>query len=269
MSPDEEDRLVQQLLSQYNDDVRADCARSRFALNADCAKRYLRARQWSCTKAKTMLDATIAWRREFGLEGLHEKKWDAVLAKENATGKMYVRGFSQCGRPLLYMKPRFENTHEYDGNLKHLVYNMERAASIMDNEDSGAPSGNEEKKILLLIDYKDYSLFNAPPMKTSMDTLSILQNHYPERLFRAYCINPPFIMHGFWAMISPFIDPVTKDKIHMVHDTKELLRAVDKSQLEQGLGGELAETFSSEAYLRSALSLDYNAACEACKSSDA
>jgi len=260
MTPADEDALVQQLLSQYNDDVRSECARSRFQLNSDCAKRYLRARQWNIDKSKTMLDATIAWRREFGLDALYDEKWVEVLAKENSTGKMYARGFSLCGRPLLYMKPRHENTHDYDGNLKHLVYNMERASSIMNSSDSEAKSGNEGKKIILLIDYKGYSLLNAPSMKTSMDTLSILQNHYPERLFRAYCINPPFIMHGFWAVISPFIDPVTRDKIHMVHDTKELLKVVDRGQLEQGLGGDLPETFSSDVYIKSAMSLDYNSA---------
>ena len=59
---------------------------------------------------------------------------------------------------------------------------MERMAAI------NAKSSNVEKKIVLLIDFADFSLSNGAPMKTSKETLSILQNHYPETLHCAYCI---------------------------------------------------------------------------------
>jgi len=43
--------------------------------------------------------------------------------------------------------------------------------------------------------------------------LSILQDHYPERLGRAFVINVPFILNAFYKMINPFIDPVTREKL--------------------------------------------------------
>ncbi|CAB1096344.1 unnamed protein product [Ectocarpus sp. CCAP 1310/34] len=35
-------------------------------------------------------------------------------------------------------------------------------------------------------------------MKTSMATLNILQNHYPETLGHAFFISPPVFFKGFW-----------------------------------------------------------------------
>ena len=69
-----------------------------------------------------------------------------------------------------------ENTNEYRGNLTHLVYNLERGARANDAAGTGV------EKFGLIIDFSGFSIRKQPPMKTSLDTLSILQNHYPERL---------------------------------------------------------------------------------------
>jgi hypothetical protein len=72
------------------------------------------------------------------------------------------------------MKPVLENTHDHDGNMKHLVYSMEKVVACGE-----ARKGVPNEKIILLIDYEGFSLSSGPPMKTSKETLSILQNHYP------------------------------------------------------------------------------------------
>ena len=51
-----------------------------------------------------------------------------------------------------------------------------------------------------LIDFAGYSLSNAPPVRMSMQTTSILQNHYPERLGLAVCYHPPMIFQITWKV---------------------------------------------------------------------
>lgn len=47
----------------------------------------------------------------------------------------------------------------------------------------------------------------------SVQVLNILQDHYPERLGRAFVINVPFLLNAFYKMINPFIDPATREKV--------------------------------------------------------
>ena len=223
----------------------------RFIFNDRLYMRYLRARNFDVDKAVTMLNTTLQWRETFGLKNIQE--WMETIRMENDTGKIYARGFDREGSILLYMKPRLENSKNHDGNLKHLVYNMERAIATMD-----ATSG--EEKLVLLIDYDGYNLSSAPPMKTSMETLSILQNHYPERLKCAYCLRPPWVFNAFWSVISPFIDPVTKNKIKMVpgEQLRNLLsEKIDVNVLEASCGGDDPRPFVSRHYLDADFTSEY------------
>lgn len=54
-----------------------------------------------------------------------------------------------------------------------------------------------------LIDFAGYSIANAPPVRMSVQTTSILQNHYPERLGLAVCYHPPMIFQITWKVKLP------------------------------------------------------------------
>jgi len=46
-----------------------------------------------------------------------------------------------------------------------------------------------------------------------LQVLSILQDHYPERLGLSLIINVPFLLNAFYKLITPFIDPITRTKM--------------------------------------------------------
>jgi len=72
-----------------------------------------------------------------------------------------------------------------------------------------APDG----KMAWLLDFVGYNRKNQPPWRVSLATLSIVQNHYPERLGKAVNFKPPMLFEIFWRAIKPFVDPVTRDKL--------------------------------------------------------
>ena len=55
-----------------------------------------------------------------------------------------------------------------------------------------------------------------------------------------FIVNAPFLFSGVWAIIKPWLDKKTRDKIS-IHGSgfqKELLQLVDKENLPEFLGGE-------------------------------
>lgn len=48
------------------------------------------------------------------------------------------------------------------------------------------------------------------------DAIDIDQSFYPERLGHLFLINAPWIFKPVWAIISHWIDPVTREKFHIL-----------------------------------------------------
>jgi len=247
--------------------------------NAGALIRYLRARKWDQTKAEELIRNTARWRKEFGFARLRKGTLKDTMAVENATGKLYCRGYDRRGRPILYMKPRLENSSDPVGMCQHLVYNMERTVACIEHREreifaaaaaNGAmPTEGLTGKLALLVDFNGYSLANSIRIGTAMEVLSILQDHYPERLGQAFLLDPPWIFSTLWNAVSPFVDPVTYEKIQFVTEDGEarqerLGRNFDLAVLEEGIGGYESRPFDSAIFLNtevdgSAFGMDFNA----------
>jgi len=169
-----------------------------FWLSYECLLRYLRATKWDATKAIQRLESTLKWRRGFGLY-THTPEY---LEPEFVTGKQILFGYDAQNRPALYMLPSRQNTDPSDRQIQQVVWVLERATDLM---------GAGTETLALMIDYGEKA--KSPPFSTSLTVLNILQDHYPERLGRAFVINVPFLLNAFYKLINPFIDPVTREKL--------------------------------------------------------
>jgi hypothetical protein len=145
------------------------------------------------------------------------------------------------------MKKRLENAEEIDYELhtRQLVYMMEKAVRLMS-------AGTEAW--IWIIDLNGYSRANATPFDVTKRILHILSTCYPERLFKCFLVDAPFVFHGFWSVIKPFLDSVTKAKIVWVDGPatkgskkqKAFLEWIDADQLEVAYGGKLNYNYNYE-----------------------
>jgi hypothetical protein len=182
-----------------------------------CLRRYLRAYEGKVDKAWKQLKQTIEWRREMGVAELVANHGE-TMQSDSKGGKLYITPYKTTeGHPILCMHPAREDTktRTHDNSLRLLVHNLEAAILRM---------GPGVEKWVIMISFVKYSVFNAPPMKTSKATLNILMNHYPERLLKAYCCNAPWVFSAFYTAISPFMHPVTKAKVSILRCKNDKIR---------------------------------------------
>ncbi len=242
----------------------------------DMPLRHYRAEKGNVTEAIRKLKLTLQWRKEFGVENIKRcfdqspphrpqnqpesgvaqstdneenvslDQLASTIAHENATGKIYCRGYDKQGRAILYLTPGRENSNNELDNMRHLVYHLERAIACTQRK-----SGRS--KVCIVIGYQGFTLSKAPPMSTTRHTLAILQNHYPERMFRAYICDPPLVFRTFWSIIKHFVDPMTLEKVAFCAGKEGSLlleRDFDTMTTEKQAGGKgnLRE-FDSREYL--------------------
>ncbi|XP_076939762.1 uncharacterized protein LOC143608676 [Bidens hawaiensis] len=208
-----------------------------------CLKRYLEARNWNVDKAKKMLEETLVWRSTYKPE---EIRWPEI-AVEGETGKVFRSNFrDRFGRTVLIMRPGMQNTKEMDNQIRHLVYLIENAILNL-------PEGQEE--MVWLIDFTGLSLSTNVSVKTARETISILQNHYPQRLAVAFLYNPPRIFYAFWRIVKYFLDPKTFQKVKFVYpknkESVELMQSCfDVDNLPSEFGGKATMKYVHEEFSR-------------------
>lgn len=208
--------------------------RERQWLTRECLLRYLRAVKWKKEDAEKRIIETLTWRREYGVDELTADH----ISPENETGKQIILGFDKQGRPCQYLNPGRQNTEVSPRQVQHLVFMVERVIELMPPQ---------QETLALLINFKSgKSRTNtAPGIGQGKEVLNILQTHYPERLGKALIINVPFIVWGFFKLITPFIDPLTREKLKFNED---MTQYVPKEQLWKEFNGELDFDYDHSTY---------------------
>lgn len=204
----------------------------RMFLTQECLYRYLRATKWNVVEAEARLRNTLIWRREYGITKLTAD----YIGIENATGKQLIMGWDIHSRPCQYMRPSKQNTERSPRQIEHLVYMLERSIDLM-------PPGQET--LALLINFAETRAGQGATVGQGRQTLHILQNHYPERLGRALVSNVPWFITGFFKIITPFIDPITREKIKFNEDVG---LHVPRAQLLKETGGDVEFEYDHEQY---------------------
>lgn len=104
-----------------------------------------------------------------------------------------------------------------------------------------------QESVTIVVDFHGVSFSTMPSLGTARHVAHILQTHYAERLGRAFVMNMPKFISAFFSGLSPFLDPVTKDKIRFNCDNLPEFIAPDQLDA-QFPGGTYAYQFDMNTY---------------------
>lgn len=95
-------------------------------------------------------------------------------------------------------------------------------------------------KSIIVFDLKGMSLSpNIFGITYAQRMFQMDEKYYPERLAHMYLINAPWFFSAIYALISPFIDPVTSQKIRILgaNYMEELSACIDVDVIPVEMGG--------------------------------
>lgn len=259
---DETDRLLQLMVDELTEEELEIAARVDYKYFKDpkpddqiiYAKkflgRYLKASRNDMERALGKVKVTIAFRKEMNLDGLRRafdengslSTRQALLSKLN-DGAVFVKpGTDNDGHSTYVFRPRNVQSHDnFEWTLKQHIYNLERAIA---NSKSG--------KVNAVVDFKGFSIRNAPPASIGKEFLNTFQLHYAGIVNQVYLVDVPTAFTIFWNILKPVVRKATRSRIHFVKSKSKRPKAMRRASRRGSspwVLPDMQEDFDMSAYL--------------------
>lgn len=184
--------------------------------------RFLRARRLDEDKFKDMLRNHVTWTDKV-------KPYNLLLDDINKSavdsGCWRYLGDSDEGCPIMEVRlalwrPDQYSLEEYERYVAFFCSMSERMMK-------------KASQFVVIFDMAGWALWHASYLGYIKGLVDIAQNQLPDRLRKVLLINTPFIFRATWALIKPWLDPLTAAKVEFVVDNKE--ETIKTLQIDQKL----------------------------------
>lgn len=168
--------------------------------------RFYRGRKCEEDKALRALIKHVEWREANDVSGIMAKQ--EIFKRELKSGKIALNGCDKTGRPavFIYAAKHDKNDRDLDELKQLIIYTMEMVLQR---------SQPEEERMVIVFDLSGFGMSCMDYDALKM-LVNILSYNYPETLSVSYVVNAPFLFWGCWALIKPWLDPVTAAKVQFV-----------------------------------------------------
>lgn len=176
--------------------------------------KFLRARDFKVKDSLTMLKNTVKWRRDFKIDELVDEDLVDDLDKV-----VFMHGHDREGHPVCYnVYGEFQNKELYNKTFsdeekrKHFLRTriqfLERSIRKLDFSSGGVST------IFQINDMKNSPGLGKKELRSATkQAVQLLQDNYPEFVFKQAFINVPWWYLVFYTVIGPFMTPRSKSKL--------------------------------------------------------
>eukprot|EP00667_Euglena_gracilis_P017157 EG_transcript_18058 len=212
----------------------------------DLLLKFLCARKYDVAQSEKMLRDYLQWREAYGANSLlTDVNFPEAFGPDNID--LGFGGYDKEGHPVYVDfpkgKPSLEilKTQTWDEVFRWHNFVMERQRQVLKHWKADSLVVIFDMSGLTMGCYTSTSLLGALKKFSAHD-----QAMFPEILRQLFCINAPATASGTWKMLSPFLDPVVRDKVH-IWGPKEwhtkILKYIDPQGLPERLGGQFASWY--------------------------
>jgi len=205
--------------------------------NTTDLQRFLKARKFDVQAALDMFESSNAWRLTNNIDIMLDKA-DPNEITFQTLAHHCLQGHDREGRPIYWEKTgsivqviffsQFTNKELVDRHIRRMETQTRRMQESTQTQHT------------LVLDLTGFSVnFDPRGLQVFKETVQIDQNYYPERLGHFFLFNTPWMIYPIWSLISPFIDPLTLQKFHLLGTDyqTELKKYVSEENLPVEYGG--------------------------------
>ena len=209
--PSIEEQEVLDRLRRRLDDVRSEWPEGYkdFDFTNESLFRFLRSRKHDEEKTFHGLRKHVEWRYENKVHEITAKTIEEEVAKR----KIFVSGKDKNGRPMVWVIAARHDSAQRDINvMKDFIFSI-----IKEALDSNKNERDERFNIIFDLSNFGLACMDYEVVKLLVDTLQI---NFPDVLEVAYVVDAPFVFNACWAIIRPWLDPVTVAKVNFCSSTE-------------------------------------------------
>lgn len=203
IDPTEEELAAVQQLKDRLHDVDEQAALK--SLSEMTFLRFLRGRKHSLDDAEKSLRAHLAWRVDNDVENSDSFKCE----KEITSKKSFIFGKDKKQHPIVYVFARRhdKNDRDIEEIKRFIIQSINKALK------ETVPT---EEQIIIVFDLTNFGL-SCMDYEAVKVLISILAYNYPDILSMVHIVNHPWMFNACWAIIRPWIDPVTASKVNFTN----------------------------------------------------
>lgn len=191
-------------------------------------------------KAIEMVGEFLAWRKEANVDDICKTKLPKA-EKFYSVWPCGIHGKDKMGHLVYVERPGQVTPKELAKNFSSqevIDLHIQMMEALCRKKDQACEQeGHRLYKHTVILDLEGLGMGHlgsdfTSPLKLVMD---IDQNRYPETLYRLVVCNAPWMMKALWKIISPWLDPITREKILFGSD--KLVDLVTPENIPKFLGG--------------------------------